>query len=62
MFCCQELVSPCIFSDPACFDVIIISCKFDLLQIFRTLGTPNEKIWPEFPKLPGAKANFVKQP
>ncbi|KAK4773322.1 hypothetical protein SAY87_028341 [Trapa incisa] len=31
-------------------------------KIFRTLGTPNEKIWPEFPNFPGAKANFVKQP
>ncbi|KAK4767014.1 hypothetical protein SAY86_014765 [Trapa natans] len=30
-------------------------------NIFRTLGTPNEKTWPEFPNLPGSKANFVKQ-
>lgn len=30
-------------------------------QIFRTLGTPNEKIWPGFTKLPHAKVNFVKQ-
>lgn len=32
------------------------------LQIFKTLGTPTEKIWPGLSKLPGAKANFVKQP
>ncbi|KAK7389183.1 hypothetical protein VNO78_24018 [Psophocarpus tetragonolobus] len=31
-------------------------------KIFRTLGTPDEKIWPGLSKLPGAKANFVKQP
>ncbi|PON77361.1 Serine/threonine protein kinase [Parasponia andersonii] len=31
-------------------------------KIFRTLGTPNEKIWPGLPKLPGSKANFVKNP
>ncbi|XP_027335322.1 cyclin-dependent kinase G-2 isoform X2 [Abrus precatorius] len=31
-------------------------------KIFRTLGTPNEKIWPGLSNLPGAKANFVKQP
>ncbi|XP_031372286.1 cyclin-dependent kinase 10-like [Punica granatum] len=32
-------------------------------KIFRTLGTPNEKIWPGFSKLPGtAKAKFVKHP
>lgn len=30
-------------------------------KIFRTLGTPNEKIWNGFSKLPGAKANFVRQ-
>ncbi|KAL5991120.1 hypothetical protein ACLOJK_012026 [Asimina triloba] len=36
--------------------------EFDQLdKIFRTLGTPNEKIWPGFTDLPGAKANFVKQ-
>ncbi|PIN26380.1 Protein kinase PITSLRE [Handroanthus impetiginosus] len=29
-------------------------------KIFRILGTPNETIWPEFSKLPGAKVNFVK--
>lgn len=29
-------------------------------KIFRTLGTPNEKIWPGFSKLPGVKVNFVK--
>lgn len=33
-----------------------------LLQIFRILGTPSEKIWPGFAKLPGVKVNFVKQP
>jgi cell division cycle 2-like protein len=33
-----------------------------LWQIFRTLGTPNEKIWPDYAKLPGVKVNFVKQP
>eukprot|EP00252_Welwitschia_mirabilis_P000125 TRINITY_DN1008_c0_g1_i1.p1 TRINITY_DN1008_c0_g1~~TRINITY_DN1008_c0_g1_i1.p1 ORF type:complete len:816 (-),score=171.29 TRINITY_DN1008_c0_g1_i1:812-3259(-) len=31
-------------------------------KIFRTLGTPNEKIWPDFANLPGVKCNFVKQP
>lgn len=37
--------------------------EFDQLdKIFRTLGTPNEKIWPGFGKLPGVKVNFVKQP
>ncbi|WOL15576.1 cyclin-dependent kinase G-2-like [Canna indica] len=37
--------------------------EFDQLdKIFRMLGTPNEKIWPGFAKLPGVKVNFVKQP
>nr|AFC88295.1 CDK protein [Hevea brasiliensis] len=31
-------------------------------KIFRILGTPSETIWPGFSKLPGAKANFVRQP
>ncbi|KAH7549747.1 hypothetical protein ACOSP7_025325 [Xanthoceras sorbifolium] len=31
-------------------------------KIFKTLGTPTEAIWPGFSELPGAKANFVKQP
>ncbi|XP_052151774.1 cyclin-dependent kinase G-2 isoform X1 [Oryza glaberrima] len=31
-------------------------------KMFRTLGTPNEKIWPGYAKLPGVKVNFVKQP
>ncbi|TKY55310.1 Cyclin-dependent kinase G-2 [Spatholobus suberectus] len=31
-------------------------------KIFRTLGTPDEKIWPGLSKLPRVKANFVKQP
>ncbi|XP_057844306.2 cyclin-dependent kinase G-2 isoform X1 [Cryptomeria japonica] len=31
-------------------------------KIFRTLGTPNEKIWPDFVNLPGVKRNFLKQP
>ncbi|XP_074560639.1 cyclin-dependent kinase G-2-like [Curcuma longa] len=31
-------------------------------KIFRTLGTPNQSIWPGFAKLPGVKVNFVKQP
>ncbi|AES91061.1 putative protein-serine/threonine kinase CMGC-CDK-PITSLRE family [Medicago truncatula] len=30
-------------------------------KIFRTLGTPDEKTWPGLSKLPGSKANFVKQ-
>ncbi|KAK1576931.1 hypothetical protein Q3G72_017584 [Acer saccharum] len=35
--------------------------EFDQLdKIFRTLGTPNETIWPGFTKLPGVKVNFVK--
>ncbi|XP_039068968.1 cyclin-dependent kinase G-2-like isoform X2 [Hibiscus syriacus] len=34
--------------------------EFDqLYKIFRTLGTPNETIWPGFSKLPGVKVNFV---
>ncbi|XP_015954470.1 cyclin-dependent kinase G-2 [Arachis duranensis] len=31
-------------------------------QIFRTLGTPDENIWPGLSKLPGSKAKFVRQP
>eukprot|EP01018_Ginkgo_biloba_P031574 Gb_15109 [translate_table: standard] len=31
-------------------------------KVFRTLGTPNEKIWPDFVNLPGVKCRFVKQP
>ncbi|XP_051120854.1 cyclin-dependent kinase G-2-like [Andrographis paniculata] len=35
--------------------------EFDQLdKIFRILGTPNEKIWPGYSKLPGVKVNFVK--
>ncbi|GMJ13274.1 CYCLIN-DEPENDENT KINASE G2 [Hibiscus trionum] len=35
--------------------------EFDQLdKIFRTLGTPNDTIWPGFSKLPGVKVNFVK--
>ncbi|KAK4753623.1 hypothetical protein SAY87_001727 [Trapa incisa] len=34
--------------------------EFDQLdKIFKTLGTPNETIWPGFSKLPGVKINFV---
>jgi cell division cycle 2-like protein len=33
-----------------------------LNQIFRMLGTPNDEIWPNYSKLPGARAQFVKQP
>nr|XP_043625588.1 cyclin-dependent kinase G-2-like isoform X2 [Erigeron canadensis] len=29
-------------------------------KIFKTLGTPNEAIWPGYSKLPGVKVNFVK--
>lgn len=37
--------------------------EFDQLdKIFRTLGTPSEKIWPGFAKLPGVKVKFSKQP
>ncbi|URE39268.1 cyclin-dependent kinase [Musa troglodytarum] len=37
--------------------------EFDQLdKIFRTLGTPNENIWPGFAKLPGVKVKFAKQP
>ncbi|RRT72287.1 hypothetical protein B296_00003028 [Ensete ventricosum] len=35
---------------------------FSQSEIFRTLGTPNEKIWPGFAKLPGIKVKFAKQP
>uniref|UniRef100_A0A0C9RYV4 cyclin-dependent kinase n=1 Tax=Wollemia nobilis TaxID=56998 RepID=A0A0C9RYV4_9CONI len=31
-------------------------------KMFKTLGTPNEKIWPDFVNLPGAKCKFVRQP
>ncbi|KAK1419974.1 hypothetical protein QVD17_29444 [Tagetes erecta] len=35
--------------------------EFDQLdKIFKTLGTPNEAIWPGYSKLPGVKVNFVK--
>ncbi|GAB4860480.1 hypothetical protein Ancab_035639 [Ancistrocladus abbreviatus] len=33
-----------------------------LAQIFKTLGTPNEKIWPGYSKFPGMKVKFVHQP
>ncbi|KAI9108804.1 hypothetical protein K1719_020109 [Acacia pycnantha] len=33
-----------------------------LNNIFQTLGTPNEKIWPGVSKLSGFKGNFVKHP
>ncbi|XP_047319900.1 cyclin-dependent kinase G-2-like [Impatiens glandulifera] len=29
-------------------------------KIFRSLGTPNDTIWPGFSKFPGVRANFVK--
>lgn len=31
-------------------------------RIFKTLGTPTEKIWPDFVNLPGVRCNFTKQP
>ncbi|XP_068665087.1 cyclin-dependent kinase G-2-like [Aristolochia californica] len=31
-------------------------------QIFKTLGTPNEKIWPGFVKLPAVRTKYTKQP
>ncbi|CAL0325300.1 unnamed protein product [Lupinus luteus] len=31
-------------------------------KIFRTLGSPDEKIWPGLSKLPGSKGKFIKQP
>lgn len=31
-------------------------------KIVKTLGTPTETIWPGLSELPGAKANFAKQP
>ncbi|KAG9439331.1 hypothetical protein H6P81_019496 [Aristolochia fimbriata] len=31
-------------------------------KIFKTLGTPSEKIWPGFAKLPGVRVNYTKQP
>lgn len=33
-----------------------------LHKVFAILGTPNEMIWPGLSRLPGIKANFVKQP
>eukprot|EP01018_Ginkgo_biloba_P004294 Gb_36478 [translate_table: standard] len=37
-------------------------CDHACKKIFRTLGTPNEKIWPNFVNLPGVKFNFAKYP
>ena len=34
----------------------------ELDRIFKTLGTPNEKIWPDIVKLPGVRCKFTKQP
>lgn len=31
-------------------------------KIYKTLGTPNETIWPDYAKLPGVKCHFVRQP
>ncbi|OIW00278.1 hypothetical protein TanjilG_27529 [Lupinus angustifolius] len=31
-------------------------------KIFRTLGSPDEKIWPGLSKLPASKGKFIKQP
>ncbi|XP_068655686.1 cyclin-dependent kinase G-2-like isoform X2 [Aristolochia californica] len=31
-------------------------------KIFKTIGTPSEKIWPGFAKLPGVRVNYTKQP
>ena len=31
-------------------------------KIFKTLGTPNEKKWPNFTKLPRAQCEFKNQP
>ncbi|KAI5061668.1 hypothetical protein GOP47_0024173 [Adiantum capillus-veneris] len=31
-------------------------------KIFKVLGTPNRTIWPDFPKLPGVRIKFAKQP
>lgn len=31
-------------------------------KIFKTLGTPNGEIWPEFWKLPTVNCKFVRQP
>nr|CAD1837482.1 unnamed protein product [Ananas comosus var. bracteatus] len=36
--------------------------KLSSTSLTRALGTPNEKIWPGFAKLPRVKVNFVKQP
>jgi len=38
--------------------------EIDQLQkIFKLLGTPNERIWPDFPSLPSTqKVTFVEQP
>ncbi|WCJ36226.1 Cyclin-dependent kinase G1 [Euphorbia peplus] len=33
-----------------------------LTKVFKILGTPSDTIWPGFSSMPGAKANFVKQP
>ncbi|EHA8589447.1 hypothetical protein COCNU_scaffold009941G000010 [Cocos nucifera] len=41
---------------------LLLNNRGELKKIFRTFGTPNEKIWPGFAKLPGVKVNFVKQP
>ncbi|KAJ4802298.1 Cyclin-dependent kinase 2 [Rhynchospora pubera] len=36
--------------------------KTQLNKIFKTLGTPDEKSWPGYKNLPGAKAAFANQP
>jgi cell division cycle 2-like protein len=33
-----------------------------IYKIFKTLGTPNEKIWPNFTKLRGAQCKYKNQP
>ncbi|XP_078171899.1 cyclin-dependent kinase G-2-like [Carex rostrata] len=36
--------------------------KEQIDKIFKTLGTPNENIWPGYKNLPGSKVVFTKQP
>jgi cell division cycle 2-like protein len=36
--------------------------KEQIDKIFKTVGTPNENIWPGYKNLPGSKVVFTKQP
>ncbi|KAI5742960.1 hypothetical protein M8J77_013080 [Diaphorina citri] len=69
---CKEYSTPidmwsvgCIFAEFLCMEPLFTG-KSDLEQlsrIFKTMGTPNEKIWPGFSKLPAVqKMTFAEYP